>query len=56
MSSSWKTTVSGGQERMTVKFLSLYRFDAEWVWALVLWQLLQIAMLYAQERFGPAFL
>ncbi|KAJ9101236.1 hypothetical protein QFC21_003455 [Naganishia friedmannii] len=27
----------------------------KWVWMLALWQILQIAMLYAQERFGPAF-
>jgi len=26
------------------------------VWGLVLWQILQIMMLLAQERFGPAFL
>ncbi|KAK8850346.1 hypothetical protein IAR55_004264 [Kwoniella newhampshirensis] len=26
-----------------------------WVWGIVWWQLLQVGMLYAQERLGPAF-
>ncbi|OCF42632.1 hypothetical protein I317_03491 [Kwoniella heveanensis CBS 569] len=29
---------------------------ANWVWLLVAWQLLQVGLLFAQERFGPAFL
>ena len=29
---------------------------SDWVWLLVGWQWLQIMMLFAQERFGPAFL
>lgn len=29
---------------------------SKWVWGLVVWQWLQIMMLFAQERFGPAFL
>lgn len=27
-----------------------------WVWGLVAWQVVQVGVLYAQERFGPAFL
>ncbi|KAE8537615.1 hypothetical protein D1P53_006324 [Cryptococcus gattii VGV] len=26
-----------------------------WVWGLVAWQVVQVGLLYAQERFGPAF-
>ncbi|WVF68112.1 hypothetical protein IAT40_002875 [Kwoniella sp. CBS 6097] len=29
---------------------------ASWVWLLVVWQLVQVGLLFAQERFGPAFL
>lgn len=29
--------------------------NARWVWGLVLWQVVQIALLFAQDRFGPAF-
>ncbi|WVQ95739.1 hypothetical protein IAU59_002838 [Kwoniella sp. CBS 9459] len=29
---------------------------ASWVWLLVAWQLVQVGLLFAQERFGPAFL
>ncbi|BEJ11489.1 hypothetical protein CspHIS471_0109110 [Cutaneotrichosporon sp. HIS471] len=29
--------------------------NADWVWAMVLWQVVQIAVLLAQDRFGPAF-
>jgi hypothetical protein len=28
----------------------------QWVWLLVIWQMAQVSILFAQERFGPAFL
>ncbi|WWC92049.1 uncharacterized protein L201_007003 [Kwoniella dendrophila CBS 6074] len=28
---------------------------SNWIWGIVWWQLAQIALLYAQERFGPSF-
>lgn len=28
----------------------------DWIWGLVVWQGMQILLLFAQERFGPAFL
>ncbi|CAK9785846.1 hypothetical protein CC85DRAFT_287654 [Cutaneotrichosporon oleaginosum] len=29
--------------------------NADWVWGMVVWQAAQIAVLFAQDRFGPAF-
>ncbi|KAL7422798.1 hypothetical protein Q5752_002094 [Cryptotrichosporon argae] len=33
----------------------LFVKPSAWVWALATWQVVQISVLYAQERFGPAF-
>ncbi|WOO79767.1 DSC E3 ubiquitin ligase complex subunit 1 [Vanrija pseudolonga] len=30
--------------------------NADWVWGMVVWQIVQILILFAQDRFGPAFL
>lgn len=30
--------------------------NADWVWGMVFWQVVQIAVLFAQDRFGSAFL
>ncbi|KAL1409803.1 hypothetical protein Q8F55_003800 [Vanrija albida] len=29
--------------------------NADWVWGMVVWQIVQILVLFAQDRFGPAF-
>ena len=36
---------------------NVFFFDRlDWVWGLVAWQWIQISILFAQERFGSAFL
>ncbi|WVQ74741.1 hypothetical protein IAR50_004346 [Cryptococcus sp. DSM 104548] len=58
----WKFVLGSSVGRLA---LPLYAFAYEdniffiepkrWVWGLVLWQAVQVLVLYAQEKFGPAF-